>query len=146
MKKTNKLFLLIALIGILSVFSFAVIAQEQTEDPICNPKSYGFWKRICKEETHPEAPHPFFSRPCLAFLLDGKERSYPCNRAKAQLTGLEYNVMYGYLSEECEVTDLDGNITTVGEAIEEIRGQIPSQWCKQAADFAQSINSGAALI
>jgi len=117
----------------------------------CDPRTQGFWKRICDGATgakrlHPETPEGFDGSLCAALQVTGKERSDPCVRAKAQFAALLLNVQYDYLTECCEVVDLAGRRISVREAVAKIQKLIDSGRCKEAADLAESINSGEALV
>ena len=119
-------------------------------EPKCEPRTQGYWKRICdgatgKKRLHPETPDDFDPGLCGALQVKGKERRDPCLRAKSQLSALEMNIRYGYLWDSCEVYDFDGTQMTVGEALEEVKKLIEEGECKEAADLAEAINSGGAL-
>ena len=121
------------------------------DEEVCDPRTQGFWKRICDGATsfkrlHPETPDNFDTSLCPPLQIIGRERSNPCVRAEAQFAALQFNIMYGYLSEDCEVT-LKG-FDTVGDVVAEVEALIAAggaRNCKKAADLAEAVNSGKAL-
>jgi hypothetical protein len=119
------------------------------EPEICDPRTQGFWRRICdgetgEKKTHPETAADFDTDMWLALQIKGKERRDPCVRAEAQYAALWHNLNHGYLSECCEVV-FEGKQMSVAEALEKVRQLIDSGECKAAADLAEAINSGDAL-
>jgi len=134
-----------------SVFRATVQGYWTTIKPKCDPRTQGFWKRICDGELgnkklHPETPEGFNEGGCEALMVKGKNRRDPCIRAKAQFEALQFNVMYGYLSRECKVELPDGTIVTAGLAEGIVETLLFHDECKEAADLAESINSGDALV
>ncbi len=121
------------------------------DEEMCDPRTQGFWRRICYGATcskrlHPETPDNFDTSLCPPLQIKGKERSNPCVRAKAQFSALQLNILYGYLSEDCEVT-LKG-FNTVGDVVAKVRALIAAGGahnCKKAAYLAEAVNSGKAL-
>ncbi len=121
------------------------------EPKVCDPRTQGYWKRICDGVTggkrlHPETPADFDPTLCPALQVKGKERKDPCVRARAQQAALLLNIQNEYLAECCEVVDPAGNLISVGEAAEEVQDLIDAGLCKEASDLAESINSGDALV
>ena len=117
------------------------------EDP-CDPRTQGYWKRICDglygpKKLHPETPGNVDKSLCIPLQMRGRHRNDPCARAKAQYSALQLNINNdGYLSPGCEV-DIKG-YSTVKDVADAVGSMIPGN-CKAAADLAESINSGDAL-
>ncbi len=117
------------------------------EEPVCEPRTQGFWKRICagateRKRMHPETPPDFDTRMCrMLMAVDGSD---PCARARSQLAALLYNVKYGYLSECCVLSEQYRSMT-VAMAVERVEMMLARGLCKEAADLAEAINSGMAL-
>ena len=119
-----------------------VFVDNNTCDVTCDPRTQGFWQRICKGE-HPETPDNFDDGNCEHLLIKGSARSNPCVRARSQEAALLYNLTHNYLSEGCEV-NLAG-YDNVGDVVEEVASMIAAEDCKAAADLAEAVNSGNAL-
>jgi hypothetical protein len=116
------------------------------EPKICEPKTQGFWRRICNgvigdQQLHPATPVDFDPSMCEYLLIKGKDRRDPCVRAKAQLAALRYNLMHGYLSDCCEFVDAEGNVMTAPEAMMKVADLIAAGQCKEAADLADTANN-----
>jgi hypothetical protein len=121
------------------------------EPKVCDPRTQGYWRRICagalgQKKLHPETPAAFDPSLCRALMVKGKARSNPCIRARAQLAALQMNIQYGTLSDCCELLDPAGNVLSVEQAVRRVLRLIQAGLCKEAADLAESINSGDALV
>jgi len=114
----------------------------------CEPRTQGFWKRICDgvygwKAMHPETPESFSDRELCADLMVREDRDLPCVRSASQIAALKLNSKYGILDGNCKVyyDDMEMTVKDVLDKIDEINGED----CKEAADLAEAINSRDAL-
>ena len=115
----------------------------------CEPRTQGFWKRVCDgvygpKRMHPETPENFSdSELCADLMVRGSARNLPCVRSASQIAALKLNSKYGMLDDNCKVY-FDDMEKTVEEVLAEIDAMNVED-CKAAADLAEAINSGDAL-
>ncbi len=114
----------------------------------CEPRTQGFWKRVCDgvygwKAMHPETPESFSDRELCADLMVREDRDLPCVRSASQIAALKLNSKYGILDGNCKVyyDDMEMTVKDVLDKIDEINGED----CKEAADLAEAINSRDAL-
>ena len=116
---------------------------------VCEPRTQGFWKRVCDgvygpKRMHPETPDNFSaSELCADLMVRGMARNLPCVRSASQIAALKLNSRYGILDDNCKVY-FDDMETTVGEVLARIDA-LNAEDCKAAADLAEAINSRDAL-
>jgi hypothetical protein len=115
----------------------------------CEPRTQGFWKRVCDgvygvKAIHPETPEDF-SDPvlCADLMVQGNARNLPCVRSASQIAALKLNSKYGILDDTCKVYYEDMEMTA-GEVLDKIDAMNAVD-CKDAADLAEAINSRDAL-
>lgn len=130
--------------------------------PICDQRTQGFWRRVCKKE-HPEESNgvdpyvdevvnlgsPIFDDFDATDICDLMEVSPPendpCVKAMRQFMALLLNIASGRLTTCQDLTD--GR--TVEDAIDEIKDLLitgTEDDCKDAQALAASINEGTALV
>ena len=118
------------------------------EPGICDPRTQGFWKRVCAgvygvKRMHPETPENFDDPELCDDLMARGERFLPCVRSASQIAALKLNSKYGILDGTCKVYYEDMEMT-VGEVLADI-DELNDKDCKAAADLAEAINSRDAL-
>ena len=125
------------------------IAPAKRNHGTCEPKTQGFWKRVC------DGVYGFLRRIIQRHLADFSDsllcadlqargnRNLPCVRSASQIAALKLNSKYGKLDDSCKVY-YDGDEMTAGDVLSKIDA-INAEDCKDAADLAEAINSRDAL-
>ena len=134
--------------------SDAIIAAPDEAD-VCDPRTQGFWKRICTKD------HPEFNGtdrtdliglvdvtavgPNACAVYDQLKKPTKCQLADRQRIALEFNLQSGFLESTCPLSDG----STVGDAVTQIDADLATDTkasCTAANDLADSINTGEVIV
>ncbi|TDI53306.1 MAG: hypothetical protein E2O97_00675 [Acidobacteria bacterium] len=118
-----------------------IIAPPPSECENVDPRTQGFWRRVCKKD-HPDQPDRSILTDELCEDLNPDPHSDPCERARSQCAATQYNVISGRLDAECTV---DSTGESVADAIAEALDLIDEgtrNSCKSAQSLCAGINEG----
>jgi len=113
-------------------------------EPPCEnlePKSQGFWRRVCKKN-HPQQPDRSFLTTELCEDMNPDPNNDPCEKARSQCAAVQYNVLSDRLDEGCTVDATGENVAAAIAEAQTLIDEGTHQSCKAAQALCAGINEG----
>jgi hypothetical protein len=121
--------------------------DEASDAPICEvcenlePKSQGFWRRVCKKD-HPSQPDRSILTPELCEDMNPDPNNSSCEKARTQCAAVQYNVLSDRLDGVCIVDATGANVYAAIAEAQALIAEGTNSSCKVAQGLCAGINEG----